>query len=369
MSAFIGRRRGCARRRRAARRSGRRRPRDSRSSAVCSAATVAYSRADDVDPGVGAGGGVEHHRARRRLDQPVARAQRPPLAGHRAVAADAEAGDVVVELDLEPVGGASPSRRRAGRPARCAPASRRGPGSARPDRRAAMLATGPARRRHRAAEGRSRPSAQSSKARASAAHHATILTSRSGTTITLRGGCAGELRLDLGRGERQRLGLVLGQARAARSSVSRSLPLTWTAMRHLVVDQQRRVDVRPGGVGDHARLAERRPGFLGEMRRHRRGEQHQGADRLVAARRRRGLLDRVGQLVERGDRLVELQPLDRLADRGDGPVRPCGRAPRPRRSPPAAPCASRHTRWTKRAAPSIPPPTIRGRARAGCRTA
>ena len=59
--------------------------------------------ADDVDPGVRPGGRVEDHAAAAQIDQPVAGAQRPPLAGHGAVAADAEAGDIVVELDLEPV--------------------------------------------------------------------------------------------------------------------------------------------------------------------------------------------------------------------------------------------------------------------------
>ena len=41
---------------------------------------------DHVDAGVRAGGGVEQHRAARGVDQPVAGAQRPPLARHRIVA-------------------------------------------------------------------------------------------------------------------------------------------------------------------------------------------------------------------------------------------------------------------------------------------
>jgi len=51
-----------------------------------------------------------------------------------------------------------------------------------------------------------------------------------------------------------------------------------------------------------------------------RGEQDQGADGFSPGCRGRGLLDRAGELVELGDRLVELQALDRLANRGDGPM-------------------------------------------------
>jgi hypothetical protein len=104
--------------------------RESRSSAVCSAATVAYS---------------ERRRRCRRRSRRLRRAapcrarHRPgdsaraasALARHGVVGADAEAGDVVVELDLEPIAG-RPSPCRAGPRARSAPASRRGPGSARP---------------------------------------------------------------------------------------------------------------------------------------------------------------------------------------------------------------------------------------------
>ena len=41
--------------------------------------------------------------ARRNVDQLVAGAERTPLAGHGAVAADAEADDVVVKLDVETI--------------------------------------------------------------------------------------------------------------------------------------------------------------------------------------------------------------------------------------------------------------------------
>ena len=84
----------------------------------------------------------------------------------------------------------------------------------------------------------------------------------------------------------------------------------------------------------------------------------------VAAGRWRRLLDRVDQLVELGDRLVELQPVDRFADGGNGAVelaveRGVVAARRRRRS-----LASRQTRWTKRAAPSIPP-SDHSRSRSG----
>ena len=68
-----------------------------------SGVTIANNNVHDVDSGIGTGGCVEHHKAALQIDQPVARAKRPPLAGRGAVAADAELGDGVIELDLEPV--------------------------------------------------------------------------------------------------------------------------------------------------------------------------------------------------------------------------------------------------------------------------
>jgi hypothetical protein len=58
-------------------------------------------RSDHVDAGVGPGGRVEQHRAEACIHEPVARAQRPPLARHRIIQANAEAGYAVVQLDFQ----------------------------------------------------------------------------------------------------------------------------------------------------------------------------------------------------------------------------------------------------------------------------
>ena len=86
--AFIARgaRRCASRRARPARRSGRRPRPTSRSSAVCSAATVAYSEETTSMPASEPAVASSSTVPRAGVDQPVAGAQGPPLAGHRIVA-------------------------------------------------------------------------------------------------------------------------------------------------------------------------------------------------------------------------------------------------------------------------------------------
>ena len=186
------------------------------------------------------------------------------------------------------------------------------------------------------------------------AHHATIFTSRSGTTITLRGARAVELALDLVRGQRERLGRGAVEA-ARRGQRVAQLAVDLDRERHLVVDQQRRdrSSARPRRRSGRsppsaAQHSSARCGAIGAISRIKR------PDRLASRRRRLGFLDRAGQLVELRDRLVELE-------RRRSPRRPrrscggaCARAPRPRprRARRRWPAATR--RWTKRDAPSIP---------------
>ena len=115
---------------------------------------------------------------------------------------------------------------------------------------------------------------------------------------------------------------------------------------------------RPGGVGDQAlALPERRPGLLGKVRHHRRGEQQHRRDRRAAIGRGRRLLDRAGQLVDVGDRLVEGERLDvaRRPRRWSGGA--CARAlsspgpPRPAPNQPPQPL-------DEPPAPLIPPRSI-----------
>ena len=123
----------------------------------------------------------------REVDQLVAGAQRPALLRRRAVAAQAERGDIVVERDVEPIAGAplpaSPSRSTS--LLRISQPDWPAIGATSTER--SVAATGP---RTAAAIERAQPAAgstASATARASAPHHATIFTSRSGTTMTLRG--------------------------------------------------------------------------------------------------------------------------------------------------------------------------------------
>jgi hypothetical protein len=75
------------------------------------------------------------------------------------------------------------------------------------------------------------------------------------------------------------------------------------------------------------------------------------------------LLDRADQLVQLGDRLVEGQRLDILGDAGDRAVQlACRRASVP--SAVASAANSRHRRWTKRHAPSMPF-SLHSRSRSG----
>ena len=217
-----------------------------------------------------------------------------------------------------------------------------------------------ARRAQRAARGQ----------RGASALHATMLTSRSGTTITLRT-CAPSS---------ERWTFSLASASASSSSLRQALgdgqrvaqlALDLHRDGHLVLDQQRRIDRGPGGVGDQAGLAHRRPAFLGEVRHHRRGEQQQRADRRAAVGRRRGLLGRGGQLVDPRHRLVEGERLDVLGRPRRSSGGSCGRAPCPRPCAPASYCAEQPPQPLDEAAAAFDArfPTTAGRARAGCRTA
>ena len=307
----------------------------------------------------------------RSVDQLVARAQASAAPRRRAVAAEAEGGDVVVELDVEPVGGGSARPRRAGRSSLLRTSQPDWPG----DRR--RPATDAQRRRHRArrcrrrraAAGRSRQAAASRARRASAPHHATIFTSRSGTTMTLRGAAPSSWRWTLSDASASASAAARSSPRGARQRVAQ-LAVDLDRERHLVVDQQRRVERRPGGVGDHPALAQRRPALP------RRGaapsaRRAGSASRTASVRVADGLrfLDRAGELVELGDRLVELQAsiasptaaMVRWSLRFERLV--LARRRRRCRSPAATRAGRSATRLRSR------PPTIRGRARAGCRTA
>ena len=74
------------------------------SSAVCSAATVAYSELTISMPASDPAVASSTTDAVAEIDELVARAERPPFLRRRAVAAKAERGDIVVERDVEPVG-------------------------------------------------------------------------------------------------------------------------------------------------------------------------------------------------------------------------------------------------------------------------
>ena len=100
---------------------------------------------------------------------------------------------------------------------------------------------------------RARPGSEARRSR-----HATIFTSRSGTTITLRGVAAVELPLDLVGRERERLGRRPVEP-ARRGQRVAQLAVDLDRERHLVLDQQRRIELGPGGVGDQPFAAEQRP--------------------------------------------------------------------------------------------------------------
>ena len=190
------------------------------------------------------------------VDQPVAGAQRPPLARHRIVRADAEAGNVVVELDLEPV--ARPRRRRrrrAGPAARCAPASRSAPESARPARRAASAPPAPTRRPHKAAA-RPQPESASAAARPKRAapscddvhqpvgHDDHLARRRPGEDRAARRRWRAPSPPDPPSAHPWRRGIGVAQ-----------LAVDLDGDGDLVLDQQGRVRLGPGGVGDQARCA------------------------------------------------------------------------------------------------------------------
>ena len=210
-------RRGGVRTARAARPSGRRPPSPAAPARVCSAATVAYSELTTSMPASDPAVASSTTSPVPSVDQPIARAQRPPLARRRAVAANAEGGQIVVQLDLQPIGRAGPSRRRADRPAHCGPASRPAPESARPGSALSPLATAPddppayiglkPAGRRGPAQGQGKRT-----------DHATILTSRSGTTITLRGAPPAKLRSGPWARRAPAPRPPRGSARAARSS-------------------------------------------------------------------------------------------------------------------------------------------------------
>ncbi len=100
-------------------------------------------------------------------------------------------------------------------------------------------------------------------------------------------------------------------------SVSRSLPLTWTAI--VTSSSTSRAGSASGQAASaiSPSLPRRRPGLLGDVRHHRRDQPDHRLDRGAARGRGRRLLDRIGELVDVGDRLVEGERLDIGADRGD----------------------------------------------------
>src|SRR5262249_21537687 len=145
---------------------------------------------------IGSRGRVEDDIAGGEIDQLVARSKRPPLAGDGAVAADAEAGDIVVKLDVEP-------ELRGGRPALAQPVDQfvaHQPADLTLDRadlhpresRGPRPGGAPAVQRMKPAGGE-----RQCHQRCKTADHATIFTSRSGTTITLRGGAPASCRCTL----------------------------------------------------------------------------------------------------------------------------------------------------------------------------
>ena len=152
------------------------------------------------------------------LDQPVARAQRPPLARRRAVAADAEAGDIVVELDLEPVARTAP----ASPPSRSTSALR----TSQPARLGIGATSIERQRRSRprpmpppAYIGRSpQPPSSSSSGKGSDAASCDDIDQPVGNHDHLARRAAAELRWTLCEASAQRLGLVAVEARAARSA-------------------------------------------------------------------------------------------------------------------------------------------------------
>ena len=250
------------------------------SSAVCSAATVAYSELTmsipASDPAVASSTTVPFAS----VDQLVARAQAYAARASPRGRCGGRSGDIVVERDVEPIAALplacfaqAVDQLVAHQPARLAVDRRRprpSAGSPRP---------GPTLRRRTADAGRTRRAPCSAGAGASAAHHATIFTSRSGTTITLRG-AAPQLALDLVGGQRERLGRRPVEP-ARRGQRVAQLAVDLHRQRHLIVDQQRRIEARPGGIGDHSALAERCPAFLGEVRRRRR-EQAGSTSRIAS---------------------------------------------------------------------------------------
>src|SRR5690606_33715210 len=190
-------------------------------------------RRDNVDTGIGAGGGIDHDRAAAEIDELIACAQRAAFAADGFVGQQPETFEVVVEQHVEAVA------RRSGGAALRQPVAQRvanEPPSLTFDRR---HFDGRQPLRHRAAatagihrlQAATRQGGQQRQRRGEARvlAHATMLTNRSGTTITLRTGAPSIARWTFSLASASASSSGCGSPLAT-VSVSRSLPFTWTAM-------------------------------------------------------------------------------------------------------------------------------------------
>ncbi len=145
------------------------------------------------------------------------------------------------------------------------------------------------------------------------------LTRRSGTTMIFLGVAPSSARAALGAAS-ARLSSVALSVPLGTMIVSRSLPITCTAMVTSSSTSKAGSTGGPHRVRDQALATHLGPGLFGQMRRHRRDEQRQRANRGDTARGGRGLLDGVDELVELGHGLVERKRLDVLRHAVDGLV-------------------------------------------------
>ena len=100
--------------------------------------------------------------------------------------------------------------------------------------------------------------------------------------MTLRGAAPVELALHLVGRERERFGRGAVESARRRERVAQ-LAVDLHRQRYLVVDEQRRIERRPGGVRDHPLLAERCPASSARCGAIGRGEQDQATHRLARA--------------------------------------------------------------------------------------
>src|SRR3546814_934655 len=168
-------------------------------------------RANHVDSGIRSGRGVEHHRPQRGIDQLVAGAQRPPLARYRVIGTDAEAGNVVIQLDLEPIARrlsfrAEPVLQRRPHQPAGTPLDRRDIDRTKCRGHRPVATTSVERPQCASAQ-------QQHHGKGGGPNHATRFTNRSGTTITFLGAFPSRIRT------------TFSDASAISSTVSRAAPL------------------------------------------------------------------------------------------------------------------------------------------------